>query len=202
MTGVARGPHRRHHPIAALPGAARGGLVALASCAAALADDGDSAPEAGAPARLSSALVLDPVPIESLSSRAAAPVIAPDHPSGRWGDPVFTLCLAGLAAVVLCLRLTGRRGARTLPSDVCSVLGEMPLGGTHVARVVRFGPKTILVGVTGGTCRTLSEIDDAALTDSLVAACRGAEGGAAARRWTGFPRWRPAAVALRPEATR
>ena len=80
-------------------------------------------------------------------------------------------CAAGGLAL-LAARTCSRRAVRTLPRDVFALLGEAPLGGTHVARVVRFGPKTVLVGVSGSTCTTLAVIEDAHVTEALAAACR------------------------------
>jgi flagellar biosynthetic protein FliP len=65
-----------------------------------------------------------------------------------------------------------RRG--TLPPDVFEVLGEAPLAGPHAARVVRFGPKTLLVSVSAAGCQTLAELADPQATDRIAAACRGA----------------------------
>lgn len=66
----------------------------------------------------------------------------------------------------------GRRRA-ALPSDVFEVLGEAPLAGPHTARIVRFGPKTLLVAVSSSGCQTLGEIADPQATDRIAAACRG-----------------------------
>ena len=68
----------------------------------------------------------------------------------------------------------GRRRA-ALPPDVFEVLGEAPLAGPHTARVVRFGPKTLLVAVSSSGCQTLAEIADPQSTDRIAAACRGAQ---------------------------
>ena len=66
----------------------------------------------------------------------------------------------------------GRRRV-ALPPDVFEVLGEAPLAGPHTARIVRFGPKTLLVAVSSSGCQTLGEIADPQATDRIAAACRG-----------------------------
>jgi flagellar biosynthetic protein FliP len=66
----------------------------------------------------------------------------------------------------------GRRRV-PLPADVFEVLGEAPLAGQHAVRIVRFGPKTLLVAVSSSGCETLGEIADPQATDRIAAACRG-----------------------------
>jgi len=82
------------------------------------------------------------------------------------------LAAAGVALVVF--RVAGRRRAASLPPDVFDVLGTASLGPAHAVRIVRFGPKTLLVSVSAGGCRTLAEVADPQATDCIVAACRGA----------------------------
>jgi hypothetical protein len=117
-----------------------------------------------------------PVPIDDV-----APVDVPRPPAGAapsaWPAslpaPGPVVWLAAGALVLLAARAASRRAARPLPEEVFALLGEAPMGGTHVARVVRFGPKTVLVGVSGSTCTTLAEIEDPHVTAALAAACRG-----------------------------
>lgn len=89
----------------------------------------------------------------------------------------------------------GRRRA-ALPPDVFEVLGEAPLAGPHTARVVRFGPKTLLVAVSSSGCQTLGEIADPQATDRIAAACRGAQASQSARRPPRSPRAGAAAALL------
>jgi hypothetical protein len=79
---------------------------------------------------------------------------------------------AALAAFRLC---TGRTRA-TLPPDVFEVLGEASLGGQHAVRIVRFGPRTLLLAVSSAGCQTLAELSDPQSTECIVAACRGGRG--------------------------
>lgn len=79
---------------------------------------------------------------------------------------------AAFAALAGYRLFSARRGA-TLPSDVFEVLGEAPLGGQQSVRVVRFGPRTLLVGVSAAGCQTLAELTDPQATDRIAAACRG-----------------------------
>lgn len=138
------------------------------------ADRGD--PIAGT-IRLDGPVYLEPVPTADPAD-AAIPV-SHDAPSRALAPPTASAydlrvagCLALLGAAALAARWRSRRSSQPLPAEVFAVLGEASLGGPHSARVVRFGPKTVLVSVTGATCTPLAEIDDAALTDRLADLCR------------------------------
>ena len=98
-----------------------------------------------------------------------------DHRNGPHGmfDWRLPLLLAVVAGGLMAVRrFIAPRGA-TLPPDVFEVLGTGSLGGPHPVRVVRFGPKTLLVSVSAGGCQTLSEITDAEATECIIRACRG-----------------------------
>jgi len=82
--------------------------------------------------------------------------------------------LAAACLALVAFRVAGRRRAASLPPDVFDVLGTAAIGGGHAVRIVRFGPKTLLVSVSAGGCRTLAEVADPQATDCIVAACRGA----------------------------
>ncbi|MFM8803678.1 MAG: flagellar biosynthetic protein FliO, partial [Planctomycetia bacterium] len=84
-----------------------------------------------------------------------------------------------------------------LPPDVFDVLGSAPLGGGHAVRIVRFGPKTLLVGVSSAGCQTLADLSDPQATACIAAACRGVHPPirpAASARPRG-PQVQPAAIA-------
>ena len=82
--------------------------------------------------------------------------------------------VVGSAGIVLvCIRLFSRRAVFQIPNDVFELLGEATLGGGQSVRIVRFGPKTLLVSVGTGGPRTLSELDDPLATEWIAAACRG-----------------------------
>ena len=82
--------------------------------------------------------------------------------------------VVGVAGIVLVsIRLFGRRIVVKMPSDVFELLGEATLGGGQPVRIVRFGPKTLLVSVGSGGPKTLSELDDPLATEWIAAACRG-----------------------------
>lgn len=164
-------PDRRRRP----PRGARvlACLVVLSLAAVARAADAVDMPPAMPPAPGDA--LARPVPIEggapadaARPSAGAARSAWPLSPSAA--GPAVWLAAGGLA--LLAARTCSRRAVRTLPRDVFALLGEAPLGGTHVARVVRFGPKTVLVGVSGSTCTTLAVIEDADVTEALAAACR------------------------------
>lgn len=87
-----------------------------------------------------------------------------------WRLAVF---LAVVTAGLIALRRLVTPRVATLPPDVYEVLGSSSLGGPHPVRVVRFGPKTLLVSVSSGGCHTLAEITDAEATECIARACRG-----------------------------
>jgi len=119
---------------------------------------------------------LGPVPLPAAS---AAPRAAPARPATDWR---LLAALGGVFAVLAGYRLfTGRRRP-TLPPDVFEVLGESALAGPHAVRVVRFGPKTLLVSVSSSGCQTLAELADPQATECIAAACRGAAPARPARR--------------------
>lgn len=108
------------------------------------------------------------------ASRAAAPRPLPD-----W-RLLAALCAA--FAVLAGYRLVASRRVVPLPADVFEVLGEAPLGGQHAVRIVRFGPRTLLLGVSSAGCQTLAELSDPQATEAIVAACRGGRGAAVGDR--------------------
>jgi len=60
-----------------------------------------------------------------------------------------------------------------VPADVFEQLGETTLGNGQAVRIVRFGPKTLLIGSGSSGPITLSELDDPLATEWIAAACRG-----------------------------
>ena len=110
----------------------------------------------------------DPQPL------AAKPSTAPRGPLPDW-----KLLLAVAAAFGILVAFRGvtaykARRAMPLPPDVFDVLGEASLGGGHALRVVRFGPKTLLISASTAGCQTLAELTDPQATDRIAAACKGA----------------------------
>jgi flagellar biogenesis protein FliO len=96
--------------------------------------------------------------------------------AGRTGQLSDWKLLAAIAAafgVVAAATAFSKRRATILPPDVFEVLGEGSLGGQHAVRIVRFGPKTLLVGVSAAGCQTLAELSDPQATSCIAAACRG-----------------------------
>ena len=82
--------------------------------------------------------------------------------------------IVGIAGVILVgVRLFNRRTEFKIPSDVFELLGESTLGNGQAVRIIRFGPKTLLVSVGSGGPKTLSELDDPLATEWIAAACRG-----------------------------
>lgn len=140
------------------------GDVVPTSLASTTGDDG--APGAGHPLRLDA-----PAPI----SGGTPP--SPTRPLPDWR---LLAALAAAFAAVGGYRLMAGRAKATLPTDVFEALGEASLGTAHSVRVVRFGPRTLLVSVSSSGCQTLAELTDPQATDCIVAACRGGRPRAAA----------------------
>jgi flagellar biosynthetic protein FliP len=94
-------------------------------------------------------------------------------PAGGFGEWRLLAALGGAFAVLAAFRFFSQRRPATLPPDVFEVLGSAPLAGAHAVRIVRFGPKTLLVGVSSAGATTLAEITDPQATALIAAACRG-----------------------------
>jgi type III secretory pathway lipoprotein EscJ/flagellar biogenesis protein FliO len=92
---------------------------------------------------------------------------------GQLTDWKLLAAIAATLAVVAAATAFTKRRATFLPPDVFEVLGEGSLGGQHAVRIVRFGPKTLLVGVSSAGCQTLAELTDPQATACIAAACRG-----------------------------
>lgn len=113
-----------------------------------------------------------------LSGPSPTPRATPPRPLPDWR---LLAALGGAFAVLAGYRMLGGRRTASLPPDVFEVLGEASLGGQQTARIVRFGPRTLLIGVSSAGCQTLAELTDAHATEAMVAACRGARGMPATR---------------------
>ncbi len=113
-------------------------------------------------------------PVVPLQAKAVEGV-----PNDRLRQPVAlfdwrtALLLAVVTAGLVAVRRFAMPRTAMLPPDVFEVLGTSSLGGPHPVRVVRFGPKTLLVSVSSGGCQTLSEITDPEATECIARACRG-----------------------------
>jgi len=94
----------------------------------------------------------------------------------RTHAPGLLLALGGAFAAVAAYRVVGQRRSVTLPPDVFEMLGEAPLGGQQSVRVIRFGPRTLLVAVSAAGARTLAEVNDPQVTERIVSACHGLDG--------------------------
>jgi hypothetical protein len=164
-------------------------LLAIASCGGAqsappvapapepLVVDAAVAPAAhGALERVAGAeggVPLGPVPLSPTAGGVVPPTAAP-RPLPDWR---LLLALGGAFAAAAGYRVIGQRRSVALPPDVFEVLGEAPLGGQQSVRVIRFGPRTLLVAVSAAGARTLAEVNDPQVTERIVSACHGPEGG-------------------------
>jgi flagellar biogenesis protein FliO len=59
-----------------------------------------------------------------------------------------------------------------LPTDVVSVLGRVPLAARQVAQLLRVGNKLVLVSLTPGGAKTLTEVTDPVEVDRIVGMCQ------------------------------
>jgi flagellar biosynthetic protein FliP len=130
----------------------------------------DAVPIAPAPPAARSIEPVAFVPKETASAPATGRPTAPALVDWK----ILGMLAAGFTAVVA-LRLLGKRREPTLPPDAFDVLGTASLGGPHSVRIVRFGPKTLLVSVSASGCQTLSELSDPQATACIAAACRGVQ---------------------------
>jgi len=144
-----------------------------------------SEPPTGRAVHASGGSVPQVLPALPLTARGASVPIAlptdlpsnlPSEAAGRPGQLTDWKLLAAIAAtlvVVAAATAFTKRRTTLLPPDVFEVLGEGSLGGQHAVRIVRFGPKTLLVGVSAAGCQTLAELSDPQATACIAAACRG-----------------------------
>lgn len=115
-----------------------------------------------------------PLPLSAAPAAASAgrPAARPIRPLGDWK---VLAAIAAAFVLVAAFRLRPLRRTSRPPADVFELLGEASLGGPHAVRVVRFGPRTLLIGVSAAGCQTLAEIDDPHATERIAAACRQGE---------------------------
>lgn len=113
------------------------------------------------------------------ASPAAPRTSAAPRPVPEWR---LLAALGGAFAAVAAYRVLGGRRSAPLPADVFELLGEASLGGQHAVRVVRFGPRTLLVAVSSSGARTLAELTDPQATERIVAACHGGAARSPGRR--------------------
>lgn len=86
-------------------------------------------------------------------------------------------------AVLVGIRLFSKRKEASVPADVFELLGESTLGNGQSVRIVRFGPKTLLLANGSSGPMTLSELDDPLATEWIAAACRRDQTLRVARGW-------------------
>lgn len=133
------------------------------------------------------------VPADAVGGSPAAA-----RPAANWS---ILAAILGSFGVLVAFRLASGRRPRTLPAEVFDVLGEASLGGHHAVRVVRFGPRTLLVGLSSSGSQTLAEIDDPAITERIAAACLSRPTPRpAASAWSAFVRGAVLLAAIVPAA--
>jgi flagellar biogenesis protein FliO len=96
-------------------------------------------------------------------------------PTGSMYKIITGLAIVGGAFLIFAwaLRRSGRTAGRgTLPADVVSVIGRVPLAARQFAELLRVGNKLVLVSLTPSGAQTLSEITDPAEVDRLLGLCQ------------------------------
>ena len=153
-------------------------LALMAIAPAANADEGQATAAtlaAPPPASVGGPLperLLAPVTLEPLAAAGDASPARVAHSPAALLDWKVIAFVASIGLAALLLRRFAPRAVSTLPPDVFAVLGEASLGGQQMVRVVRFGPKTLLVSVSPSGCHTLAELGDPEATACIAAACR------------------------------
>lgn len=168
-------------------------LPPLPAQAAADAEVRPAAFEPGPASRIDRPLPLTGQDAESSDDQAGASAIPQ---AGNW---TLLSAIAAAFVVLAAFRLRPLRAARSLPADVFEVLGEGSFGGQHAVRVVRFGPRTLLVAVSSAGSQTLAELTDPEATQRIVAACTAGRPARPAAANKARPAPRPVSPA-RPEA--
>ena len=140
-------------------------LTVVAWCLSAVAE----APIAPAPELLiADAAVVPASVVEAATAagpaaaRSLAPVPLSTEPQPSVGSrtPAFRplpdwrllVALGSAFAAVAVYRVVTARRSVGMPPDVFEVLGEASLGGQQSVRIIRFGPRTLLVGVSSAGC--------------------------------------------------
>jgi len=79
--------------------------------------------------------------------------------------------------VAWCYRRAGNTNLNLLPKHVVSILGRSALAPRQQLVLLRFGPKLVLVNLSQGDARTISEISDPIEVDRLAGLCESARPG-------------------------
>lgn len=116
--------------------------------------------------------IATPLPLDGSPGASAGAPAGRLKSSGPLGNWTVLAAIASAFVVLAGFRFWQKRaGSRDVPSDVFDVLGEASLGGQHAVRVVRFGPRTLLLGISNAGCQTLATLDDPQVTERIVKAC-------------------------------
>lgn len=131
-----------------------------------------------------------PLPLSAPQPLAAQPTTPARGPLPDWKLLFAVAAAFGILVAFRGLAAYQTNRTQPLPPDVFDVLGVASLGSGHSIRVVRFGPKTLLVSTSTAGCQTLAELTDPQATDRIAAACAtsGRPVRPALRRGTAAPR--------------
>jgi flagellar biogenesis protein FliO len=115
-----------------------------------------------------------------LPAAADTSQIAAARRIGELGLPMRSLYTIGSALTIvigafLLFAWAVRRGSgktQSLPTEVVSVLGRVPLAARQFAELLRVGNRLVLVSLTPTGAETLTEVTDPAEVDRLVGLCQ------------------------------
>lgn len=142
--------------------------------------------EQSPPPALARQSAIDVRPIQPEESEAPLPLSppgqrehAPDELGGRGPIGNALTTVVGSLAIVIgaffifvwMTRKTGPKGSTLLPEEVVEVLGRAPFSGRQQLQLIRVGSKLVLVAVTTGEARTLTEITHPEEVERLAGLC-------------------------------
>jgi flagellar biogenesis protein FliO len=84
----------------------------------------------------------------------------------------LALVIGLFLAVLWLLRRASPHGGRVLPTEAFESLGRAPLAHRHLAHLLRFGNKLLLVSTNAENVEVLAEITDPAEVERLTELCR------------------------------
>jgi flagellar protein FliO/FliZ len=84
----------------------------------------------------------------------------------------LAIVLGLLLAIVWCSRRFAPAGAAPLPKEAVELLGRAPLAGRQTMQLIRVGNRLLLVALSAGDAKTLTEITDPIEVEHLAGLCR------------------------------
>jgi flagellar protein FliO/FliZ len=114
-----------------------------------------------------------------LAPRRAEKTRSPSRPAAATPTSTISTVVSSLAivlglllAIVWCSRRFAPAGAAPLPKEAVELLGRAPLSGRQTMQLIRVGNRLLLVALSAGDARTLTEITDPVEVEHLAGLCR------------------------------